>query len=631
MKDRRHRSRLPGGSDETANFTQTLRSLSETGTSADAHGEFGEPPQTALIVCRDSAARKWGPRWLRDEGLHAAFAPDVADALSTARSICPSVIIVDAGLKARSGELLFDQLTAAADVEAPIIALCAGSRDVTAAMDGGAYEIVRKPYDWRLIANRAKKTAQARASAQRLGEAHDSLNKALSVAESARERLRSRESFEPVTGLPNRSKFLELLGRGMAAADRDNNALAVVVIGFNRFRLVIEALGQDNANLVLAEVGGLLSDALRDAASAQANTHGLKTAAAAIIDSSRFGMMLTCSGDGDELAELQQMLVSRLSRPVQVSGQTIYLSACVGATVYPDDAGDPDGLLQRADNAMRDAQSRGGGFKFYCAETDAAAARKLKLEHMLHEAFVNEQLSIEYQPLTETATGQITGAEALLRWRQPDNSYISPVEFVPIAEESGLMIRIGEYVLDKACGQLKSWQEQGLPISHMCVNVSKCQLMSGEFVESVGRILYEHQIRPECLELELSERGVLSGDYDVISQLHALRHLGVKLSIDDFGTGDSAMAYLRELPIDVMKIDRSYINGLAENEKDAAITSAMVALGQRLNLKVVAEGVESEAQLDVVRGLGCDEYQGFLQSPAVAAQVFARLLQAPGK
>jgi EAL domain-containing protein (putative c-di-GMP-specific phosphodiesterase class I) len=274
---------------------------------------------------------------------------------------------------------------------------------------------------------------------------------------------------------------------------------------------------------------------------------------------------------------------------------------------------------------MRDAQSRGGGFKYYCAETDAAAARKLKIEHMLHEAVDRNELSLAYQPITEVCRGRVTAAEALLRWRQRDRSYISPAEFVPIAEECGLMNRIGEFVLEQACEQLKKWQASGINLPHMCVNVARAQFVSGDFVATVKRVLARYDVDPGALELELSERGVLSGNFDVIEQLNELKALGVRLSIDDFGTGDSAIAYLRDLPVDVLKIDRSYVSGLPDNEKDAALVSAMVALGQRLNLKVVAEGVETREQLMALRELECDAFQGFLVSQPVPAEDFADL------
>jgi len=623
------KARKPGvvQPEDDIDLTQSIRMLSMPAAPADPEADHDVGPGAVLLACRDSASQKWGPKWLRQEGFDASLVSEADEALSAARSMSPRLIIVEAGLRDQSGARLFEIFQNAADLAVPVIVLCSNTKDVKAALDAGVFDVVRKPIEWHLVSRRARIAAKIGASEAQLRQAEGIAAKALKLADHARKHLRSRDSFEPVTGLPNKTKFIDLLGRGMKAAERDNNMLAVLVIGFSRFRLVIEAMGQESANLVLAAVGKRLQICLHDAGALDRELSGLKTSAAANIDNSRFGLMLTCAADPVNLTELQQRLATELSRPVEVSGQTVYLSACIGAAVYPQDADGADSLLQRADNAMRDAQSRGGGFRFYCAETDAAAARKLRIEHMLHEAFERDELRLSYQPLIDVASGRVVAAEALLRWQQPDKTYIPPDEFVPIAEECGLMIRIGEFVLDQACHQLKAWQLDGFPSFRMAVNVAKCQLMSGGFVDTVQRTVKKHGVDPSCLDLELSERGVLSGDYDVISQLHELKQLGVRLSIDDFGTGDSAIGYLKELPIDVVKIDRSYIGGLADSDKDTAITSAMVALGQRLNLTVIAEGVETHEQLEILQNLGCDEYQGFYRSPAVPCEEFAKLMR----
>lgn len=605
--------------------------LSIPAAPADAGEDRDAGLRTVLVACRDSSSRKWAPKWLRQSGLEAILVSEPDSALRMARSTSPCVIIVEAGLRDQSGACLFEIFQDAADLAVPVIVLCSNANDVKAALDARVFDVVRKPIEWHLVSRRAKSASRIGYSEGQLRQSQGIASKALKLADRAREHLRSRESFEPVTGLPNKAKFVDLLGRGMNAAERDNNSLAVFVVGFSRFRLVIEAMGQESANHVLAEVGKRLQSCMQGVGTLQRQTSGLKTTAAANVDQNRFGLMLTCTADPAELSEIQQFLAADLSRPVEVSGQTVYLSACIGAAVYPEDADSADSLLQRADNAMRDAQSRGGGFRFYCTETDAAAARKLKVEHMLHEAFERGDLRLSYQPLTDVASGRILGAEALLRWQQPDKSYIPPDEFVPIAEECGLMVRIGEFVLDEACRQLNAWQSDGFQSFRMSVNVARCQLMSGGFVDTVRRMLQNHGVEPACLDLELSERGVLSGNHDVISQLHELKQLGVRLSIDDFGTGDSAIAYLKDLPIDMVKIDRSYISGLSDSDKDAAITSAMIALGQRLNLTVVAEGVETSEQLKILQNLGCDEYQGFLLSPAISSDEFARLMLKTGK
>lgn len=610
---------------EPLDLTQTIRKLSiPVDTVGDALEDQGG---TALLLCRDNDSRKWAPRWLSQSGLQATVPSDPANALEVARTTAPDVILVEAALIGPGSVPIFKALLDAADLNSAVIVLCANPREISAALDAGAFDVARKPFEWQVIGNRARHALQMKIKQSSIEASNKALQEALTLANAARERLRSQESFEPVTGLPNKTKFMDLLRRGMRAIDRDSSALAVFVIGFTRFRLVIEAMGQQQADLILTEIGHRLGDCLGKAASSlEPANNGLRTAAIASLDQFRFAMMITSPGDDDVLATFQQQLFDTLSRPIQISGQIVHLSACLGVALYPQDAGDVDSLLQRADNAMRDAQSRGGGFKYYCSETDAAAARKLKIEHMLHEALDRNELSLAYQPIIDVATGTLLSAEALLRWRQPNGTYIPPEEFVAVAEESGLMIRTGEYALDRACQQFSDWRRSQLPLPYICVNVAKVQLMSGGFAQSVRRILEIHDMDPAHLELEISERGVISGDYDVVKQLHELKNLGIRLSIDDFGTGDSAIAYLKELPVDALKIDRSYIAGLADDGKDTAIASAMVALGQRLALTVIAEGVETQEQLNILRELGCDAYQGFLTAEPLASDSFAALV-----
>ncbi|MGB5628762.1 MAG: EAL domain-containing protein, partial [Woeseiaceae bacterium] len=574
-------------------------------------------------------ATKWAPRWLNQQNVRTTVVSDGLNALNRIRGSQPEVLIVDAVMLAASGPPLYQELVNAQDLTMPIFILCSSPKETAAALEWNPYDVIRKPFDWALISRRVKRAVNVHKIRAQLEDGRIALREALAVADAARQRLRHGESFEPVTGLPNKKKFAELVERSMRTVDRTGTALAVVVIGFNRFRLVVEAMGQESADMILTQLGKELTDCMGELGPAAADSQRLRTAVVASIDHTRFAIMVTTSSKQDDLGHLQQLLLDRLARPIQIAGQTVSLSSCQGVAIYPNDANDVDSLLQRADNAMRDAQSRGGGFKYYCAEIDAAAARKLKIEHMLHEALERNELSLVYQPITDVGRGRVIAAEALLRWRQQDDSFISPEEFVPIAEECGLMNRIGEFVLEQACIQLKSWHAKGIQLPHMCVNVARVQLMSGEFVPTVKRVLGKHGVDPDAIELELSERGVLSGNFEVVKQLQELKSLGIRLSIDDFGTGDSAISYLRELPVDVLKIDRSYIAGLTDDKKDAALVSAMIALGQRLDLTIVAEGVETREQLAALRKLNCDAFQGYLVSQPVPGDSFVSLLRKP--
>ncbi|MEL7186697.1 MAG: EAL domain-containing protein, partial [Pseudomonadota bacterium] len=529
-----------------ADLTTAIKQLSlPPDTLGDA---FDEPGGTALLLCRDADSKRWAPRWLGQSGLRVTAASDPANALEIARSTQPDVIIVDTALMVDKSLRVMNALQDAADVQSRVIALCASNNEIKAALDANVFDIARKPYNWQSIAARALHALQIKNRDLGLAEANSALEDALELANVARERLRSQEQFEPVTGLPNKSKFVDLLRRAMRTCERGGKRLAVFVVGFSRFRLVVEAMGQQQADRVLTEIGRKLGKCLSETSITLDTAEGsLRTAAIGSLDSFRFGLMITANSD--ESLSLQQQLLDELSKPMQVMGQVVHLSASIGIAEYPQDADDVDQLLQRADNAMRDAQSRGGGFRFYCSETDRAAARKLKIEHMLHEALDHSELSLVYQPIVDVKTGVTHTVEALLRWKQADDSYIAPEEFIAVAEDSGLMLRTGEYVLEHACRQFAQWRDAGSTLSHICVNVARAQLMNAGFIATVKRILQKTELEPSELELEISERGVLSGDFDVVAQLEELKDLGVKLSIDDFGTGDSAIAYLKQLPV----------------------------------------------------------------------------------
>jgi diguanylate cyclase (GGDEF)-like protein len=609
-------------------LTRTIRKLSIG--DAMAMGTSEDLAATALLFSANADAIKWVPRWLGQNDIGTAVISGPVDGLDRARSAMPQAIIVDAAFAGQSGRPLYQELLDAQDLETPVFVMCHNAREVNKALELEPYDVIRKPFEWKLVGHRIRRAIDTRRLETQLSDRQDSLDAALAVADAARQRLRRGESIDGVTGLPNKRKLIDLVRRSMRSVDNTDAALAVIVVGFNRFRLVIEAMGQEQADMILAELGRILTDCMGEFDPVPADTtQRLRTTVVATLDHFRFAIMLTTPRGSEDLGALQQLLQERLAQPIRIAGQTVSLSSCQGVAFYPHDAEDVDSLLQRADNAMRDAQSRGGGFKYYCTETDAAAARKLKIEHMLHEALDREELSLAFQPITRVKKGVVVAAEALLRWQQPDGSFISPSEFVPVAEESGLMNRIGECVLDSACKQLSEWHAADINLPHICVNVAKSQLMSGDFVPTVKRILAKYDVEPAALELELSERGVLSGDFDVLKQLQELKGLGVRLSIDDFGTGDSAIAYLRELPIDVLKIDRSYIAGMTDNAKDAALVSAMVAIGQRLDLMVVAEGVETPEQLAALSELHCDAFQGFLLSQPVPARDFLALLKKP--
>ncbi|MDH3266410.1 MAG: GGDEF domain-containing response regulator, partial [Gammaproteobacteria bacterium] len=385
--------------DDDLDLTRSIRALSvPVASGANDALSRDDVSSSALLVCRDNNAQKWGEKWLRQFGFDTKLTTDPAEALGVARETKPDVIVVEAWLSDGDGVKVFESLQNAADLNVPLIVLCSNSKEVQAAINADVFDVVRKPIEWQIVAQRAGIAARLKRSEEQQLADRLARMEALHLADHAHKKLRSSEAFEPVTGLPNKTKFLDLVQRGMRAAERDKNSLAVLVIGFSRFRLIIEALGQEGADMIMAEIAARMRTCLENVNSDQQQMSGLRTAAAANLESLRFGLMFTCSARGTELASLQQRLAGELSRPVQVAGQVVHLSACIGAALYPEDADGADILLQRADNAMREAQNSASGFRLYCREADAAATRKLAIENMLYEAFDQNKFRLAYQP-----------------------------------------------------------------------------------------------------------------------------------------------------------------------------------------------------------------------------------------
>jgi EAL domain-containing protein (putative c-di-GMP-specific phosphodiesterase class I) len=412
----------------------------------------------------------------------------------------------------------------------------------------------------------------------------------------------------------------------MQAANRDGNFLAVAVVGFSRFGIILEALGRSETNAVFEEIASRLNTCVRSAVDTQRQMSGLRTAVVSDIGNGRFALMLTCDQELKALDRLCAEIEQELAAPAVIAGQTIFLSTSTGAAVYPQDSQDAESLLIKAETAMREAKARGAARRFFCSNSEAAAARRLEIEQGLYRALDRRELKLAYQPINDVMTNRVVAAEALLRWPQKDGSFIGPEEFVPIAEEAGLMGRLGNFVVEETCRQLQAWRKATCDGFTVAINVARSQLMDPNFPDVVARYLRDFALPSSLIDFEISERWALSGNDDAIRQLVQLKSLGVRVSVDDFGTGESSIAYLKDMPIDTLKIDRSYVAQLAADGRDSRMIAAMIALAKQLDLTVVAEGVESQAQLRILQSLSCDRYQGFLYSPAVFADEFCALV-----
>ena len=581
----------------------------------------GKRPRTAVVATSDKVSQQWAPRWLEHTGMQVVVVNSADKAMSYASSSDIDLLIADAGMRSASGNLLIESISSAARSDVPTIALCAGTADLAFASETDVTDIVRRPFDWQIITQRAVRTIKAHENMLALQVANDRLDR-FQLSATAAEKSRARSvGIDTLTGLPNGDCFRKLSHKAIAARRNTDKQMSIVVVGLDRYRLVNEAIGHTNANRVLNQFADRLRKCISDRDVIGGPDTGTVTAIASRLGGARFAVQIA-NGAEQHVKQFHDSVVRELQQPFEVDGQSIYLTASFGAAIYPTQCKGPDELLHSAETAMLEARETSGGLHFFDPLGRTPGSRMLEIDAMLRNALPNDELALHYQPITDANSGKVVAAEALLRWNHPDEGMISPELFVPVAEKSGLMVEIGKFVIRAACKQLREWLDNGMQPIRIAVNLSLCQLMRGDVVAVVARAIEKYDIDPRLIEIELSERGVLNSQPEVVSEVCRLKDIGVRISIDDFGTGQAAIGYLKDLPIDVIKIDRSYVSGAARSARDEAIASGMVAMAQRLDATVIAEGVETPEQLQMLREWGSQECQGFLFSPAVPGHEF---------
>ncbi len=437
----------------------------------------------------------------------------------------------------------------------------------------------------------------------------------LSARREAEERLRYLSHYDELTGLANRTLFKERLHEASQRARQSGRSIALLHIDLDRFKLLNDSLGHEVADQLLRQMSRRLTQAVSEADTI------------ARLSGDEFAILLDSYGSLSSLARLASRLLTKLRMPMTVGGEELVISASLGISLLPDNAREISALISQANMAMQHAKHLGGNtFQFFTDNLQACTLERLQLETQLRKAIDSDQLEVFYQPKLRLSDGSLNGAEALVRWRHPELGLVPPNDFIGLAEETGLIAAIGEIVLRQACQQAYEWQQQGLAEIRVSVNLSVHQLRQGNLVSLVRQVLVETGLAPQFLELELTESQLLDNVESVISTFQQLRNLGVQLAIDDFGTGYSSLSYLKRFPVDCVKIDQTFIRDLSPGSEDAAITRAIIAMAHSLELKVVAEGVETREQLDFLKSQRCDEVQGFLISKPVPAEVFGQLL-----
>lgn len=434
-------------------------------------------------------------------------------------------------------------------------------------------------------------------------------------SELTQHRLNELVNHDPLTNLPNRRLFNELLEHAIKRAEREKHQIALLFVDLDRFKKINDSLGHLIGDKLLYEVSSRIRDAVRE------------SDIVARLGGDEFLVMMDMIKQPKDAALIAEKIIYALQVEFVIEGKEIFIGASVGISIFPKDGTDVNSLIKASDIAMFQVKNLGkNSHCFYSEELSKNAVERFTLEGELRHALERRQFEVHYQPQISLLTGEIIGAEALIRWKHPTLGMVSPARFIPIAEETGLIVQIGEWVLRQAAKQAIEWIKDGCTMQWISVNVSGIQIMRSNFYDTIYGILIETDCNPSLLELEITESTVMQNTEFVINTFNNIKKLGVKVAIDDFGTGYSSLSNLKRLPLSKIKIDQSFVRGLPNDVNDAAITNTINAMARNLGFSVIAEGVETSAQADFLKNMGCEEAQGYLYGRPISTQEFSALL-----
>nr|WP_315463459.1 EAL domain-containing protein [uncultured Rhodoferax sp.] len=558
-----------------------------------------------ILIAEDEPSLRENLQWMLElEGFEVIAAQDGLQALALAQTHRPDLLLTDVMMPGLDGFGLVRALRESPiTATLPIILLTARAdrTDTRTGMGLGADDYLTKP----CRREELLQAIQARLQRSRVQKL---------VAQRMQQEVRQALQIDALTALPGR----ELFERHMDSALRACERVSLLCLGLDGFSKINESLGTGVGDLVLREVGKRLQHF------AQQSEHSHPSNAVGRLGGDQFTVCLVELPDADALAAMAHRLLRTLSQPYQVQGHSLFLTASLGASSYPGQADSVHALLLNAESALHHAKPQGPGtYKYFDAAMNRRVARSLLIHNELHRALEHGDLQLFYQPQVRIATGELVGFEALLRWQHPTLGWVSPAEFIPVAEQSGSIVQIGEWVMDTAARQAAQWLAQGHRNFHMAVNISVRQLVGHDLPQLVQTVLQDTGLPPHMLELEVTESLALHSVTSTLAILQECKALGVMLAMDDFGTGYSSLSYLKRYPLDALKIDQSFVRNIPHDPGDMAITRAIVAMAQSFGMSVIAEGVETAEQLEFLRGLGCEIVQGYWFSQPLPADAAA--------
>ncbi len=565
-----------------------------------------------LIIDDDEQVRNLLKEILGD-GNDCALAGSAEDALALLSTESFNLVISDINMGGISGlELVPRVLEKTPDT---VVVMISGQQTIDYAIESmraGAFDYITKPLDIR----------QIHAAVRRALEHHELLREKRRHENHLEDLVKERTAevehlayYDRLTDLPNRVLFADRCAQALAIAQRNQHQVGVLLVSLDRFEKINDTLGHDAGDVVLTEAAARLRNCVG------------KGDTAARSDGDEFALLLTQVSEAGDLADISLSITEAFKPPFQLGRQEVYVTVSIGIGVFPLNGADHSTILRNAGAALYRAKKQGGNnCQFYAADMNAQSLKRLALETSMRRAIENDEFITYYQPVVNLASAEVAGAEALVRWCHPEFGVLPPAKFIGLAEDTGMIVDIGNFVLRTACAQTRAWQDRGFGRLRIAVNVSARHFQQANFFERVVQTLTETRLDPVCLELELTETSIMENPEAAAELLTEIRDLGARVAIDDFGTGYSSLSYLKRLPIDTVKLDRSFVKGATSHPDDAALVMAIITLAHNLGLKVIAEGVETDEQMNFLRLLRCDEAQGYLFSKPVPAGVFESTL-----
>ena len=531
------------------------------------------------------------------------------EALAVLQTVSFDLVLSDINLGASSGLNLVPRILE--QTPETVVIMISGQAAIESAIEAmrvGAFDYITKPLDVRHVLAAVRRALDHHKLLEEKRQYENHLEELVQRRTAEIEHL---AYHDRLTDLPNRFLFADRCAQAIATAQHDKHLLGVLLVSLDRLKKVTDTLGHSAGDIVLSEAAARLRRCIGDSDTV------------ARFDGDEFALLLTHLNQAGDATEASMAIIEAFKPPFRLGEQDVYMTASIGISLFPSNGEDSANILKNAGAALYRARKSGdNNYQFYAADMNVLAVKRLALETSLRRAVENDEFIAYYQPILNLATDQIVGVEALVRWRHPEFGILPPAKFIGLAEETGLILDIGELVLRTACAQVRAWQERGFGRLRASVNVSARHFKQKGFLDRVVQILAKTRLDPSCLELELTETSIMENTEFAAKLLAEIRQLGVKVALDDFGTGYSSLSYLKRLPIDTVKLDQSFIKGATTDPDDAALVMAIVTLAHNLKLRVIAEGVETKAQREFLRLLRCDEGQGYLFGKPAPADAF---------